>query len=96
MILKDGRKTADKTAHHKKAAKAISLTDRAYSILRHEIITCVLRPGTEMSEQDLAARLQMSKTPVPRGAGPADPGRAGRVLSPARLPRRSSNREGRE
>ena len=45
-------------------SKALSLTDRAYMRLREEIITCALRPGTDIGEQELAARLSMSKTPV--------------------------------
>lgn len=45
-------------------AKAPSLTDQAYARLREEIITCALRPGTDIGEQELAARLSMSKTPV--------------------------------
>lgn len=44
--------------------KARSLTDQAYDRLREEIITCALRPGTEIGEQELATRLEMSKTPV--------------------------------
>lgn len=43
---------------------ARSLADQAYDRLREEIITCILRPGTEIGEQELATRLQMSKTPV--------------------------------
>lgn len=44
--------------------KPKSLTDRAYTQLRAEIITCTLRPGAEVGEQECAARLKMSKTPV--------------------------------
>lgn len=44
--------------------KALSLTDQAYAQLREEIITCALRPGADIGEQELAARLSMSKTPV--------------------------------
>ncbi|MDO6732618.1 GntR family transcriptional regulator [Marinovum sp. 2_MG-2023] len=44
--------------------KALSLTDQAYAILRNEIITCTLRPGTDIGEQELAVRMSMSKTPV--------------------------------
>ncbi|HWL56835.1 MAG TPA: GntR family transcriptional regulator [Paracoccus sp. (in: a-proteobacteria)] len=50
-------------AKSKKSAGA-SLTDRAYRALRTEIVTCVLPPGAEFSELELAPRLQMSKTPV--------------------------------
>jgi len=48
----------------KRNEKPQSLTDQAYSGLREEIITCRLRPGTEVGEQELASRLNMSKTPV--------------------------------
>lgn len=42
----------------------MSLTDRAYALIRQDIIRCVLPPGAEFTEFDLAARLDMSKTPV--------------------------------
>src|SRR5215217_694949 len=42
----------------------MSLTDRAYTLIRREIISCALPPGREFTEVDLAARLDMSKTPV--------------------------------
>lgn len=41
-----------------------SLTNQAYSILRREILTCQIVPGQELSEQEIAKRLAMSKTPV--------------------------------
>jgi DNA-binding GntR family transcriptional regulator len=41
-----------------------SLTEQAYDLLRREIITCALVPGADVSESELAERLQMSKTPV--------------------------------
>jgi len=43
---------------------AMSLTDRAYTLIRRDIISCALPPGREFTEVDLAARLDMSKTPV--------------------------------
>lgn len=42
----------------------MSLTDRAYALIRQDIIRCVLPPGAEFTEFDLAGRLEMSKTPV--------------------------------
>lgn len=45
-------------------AKPQSLTEQAYELLRREIITCALPPGADVSEAELAERLQMSKTPV--------------------------------
>jgi DNA-binding GntR family transcriptional regulator len=44
--------------------KPQSLTEQAYELLRREIITCSLAPGADVSEAELAERLQMSKTPV--------------------------------
>jgi DNA-binding GntR family transcriptional regulator len=41
-----------------------SLTARVYDRLRAEILTCALEPGQEISEQELAARFDVSKTPV--------------------------------
>jgi DNA-binding GntR family transcriptional regulator len=49
--------------------RELSLTDRAYAILRMEIITCQMRPGSEVSELELAERLGMSKTPVREALG---------------------------
>lgn len=46
------------------APKGKSLTEQAYDLLRQEIITCALLPGTDINEQDLSGRLNMSKTPV--------------------------------
>jgi DNA-binding GntR family transcriptional regulator len=57
--MSTGQKAATKRNEKQK-----SLTDQAYSGLRKEIITCGLRPGTEVGEQELASRLNMSKTPV--------------------------------
>lgn len=42
----------------------MSLTDRAYALIRQDIIRCVLPPGAEFTEFDLSERLAMSKTPV--------------------------------
>lgn len=46
-----------------------SLTEQAYAILRERIITGDLAPGAEVSEPELAERLQMSKTPVREALG---------------------------
>jgi DNA-binding GntR family transcriptional regulator len=43
---------------------ALSLTERAYLLIRRDILTCTLEPGGEVAEGELAERLQMSKTPV--------------------------------
>jgi DNA-binding GntR family transcriptional regulator len=41
-----------------------SLTEQVYQLLRAEILSCVLEPGQDISEAELAARFQVSKTPV--------------------------------
>lgn len=48
----------------KKRTKATSLTEKVYGLLRTEILTCALEPGRELSEAELAARFEVSKTPV--------------------------------
>ena len=40
------------------------LTDRAYERIRHEIITCAIAPGTEISEPQLCAPFDLGKAPV--------------------------------
>ena len=40
------------------------LTDRAYERIRHDIITCALAPGTEISEPQLCAQFRLGKAPV--------------------------------
>jgi len=47
------------------AAPAIPLlTDRAYERIKHDIITCAISPGTEVSEPQLCAQYQLGKAPV--------------------------------
>src|SRR5918999_630461 len=41
-----------------------SLARRAYESLKQDILTCLLRPGTQIFEGELAARYGTSKTPV--------------------------------
>jgi DNA-binding GntR family transcriptional regulator len=48
----------------RRAKDVSSLTERAYKQLRRDILSCVLQPGSEISEADIADRLSMSKTPV--------------------------------
>lgn len=57
------------SAAHRAAARPASLTEQAYLTLRRQVITCELPPGAEVGEQDLAARLKMSKTPVREALG---------------------------
>lgn len=42
----------------------LSLTEQAYAVLRERVMTGEMRPGTELSEPELAAEFAMSKTPV--------------------------------
>ena len=52
-----------------RAKNVASLTDQAYTTLRRDILSCVLQPGSEVSEADIADRLLMSKTPVREALG---------------------------
>ena len=40
------------------------LRERVYEQLRHDILSCNLMPGTEIREAELAARFEVSKSPV--------------------------------
>jgi len=40
------------------------LTDRAYERIRHDIITCAIAPGAEISEPQLCAHYRLGKAPV--------------------------------
>ena len=40
------------------------LTDRAYERIKHDVITCVLAPGTEVSEPQLCLQYRLGKAPV--------------------------------
>lgn len=42
----------------------LSLRQKVYALLKQEIITCVLPPGAQIVEGDLAERFQISKTPI--------------------------------
>ena len=46
-----------------------SATDRAYRVLRDEILRCSLKPGSRIVEGELAERLGMSKTPIKKALG---------------------------
>ncbi|SMF12272.1 GntR family transcriptional regulator [Xaviernesmea oryzae] len=56
----DGKRMATR----RKSKKTESLTERVYQMLRTEILTCILEPGQEISEAELAERFEVSKTPV--------------------------------
>src|SRR5215475_2658555 len=40
------------------------LTDRAYERIRHDVISCTIAPGTEISEMQLCAQYKLGKAPV--------------------------------
>jgi DNA-binding GntR family transcriptional regulator len=40
------------------------LADRAYERIKHDIITCAIAPGTEISEPQLCAQYRLGKAPV--------------------------------
>jgi DNA-binding GntR family transcriptional regulator len=40
------------------------LTDRAYERIKHDIISCLIVPGTEISEAQLCAQYKLGKAPV--------------------------------
>ncbi len=40
------------------------LTDRAYELIQHDIITCVIAPGAEISEPQLCTQYGLGKAPV--------------------------------
>jgi DNA-binding GntR family transcriptional regulator len=45
--------------------KAIPLlTDRAYERIRHEVICCIIAPGTEISETQICSQYKLGKAPV--------------------------------
>jgi DNA-binding GntR family transcriptional regulator len=41
-----------------------SLKDHAYEAIKHRIITCVFKPGQELSEKAVARLLKIGRTPV--------------------------------
>lgn len=43
---------------------AVSLADKAYEVIKADIITCVLRPGQQIAQPRLAERYGMGLTPV--------------------------------
>jgi DNA-binding GntR family transcriptional regulator len=57
-------KTPTKRRPRSAAAEDGTLTDRAYRELEEMIVTLQLSPGTVLSEQALAARLKIGRTPI--------------------------------
>ena len=64
MPLEDRDRPALRAERVSDAAPKLSMTDTAYQRIRDDIVRCVLPPGLEFTEIDIANRLAMSKTPV--------------------------------
>ncbi|MGK9053603.1 GntR family transcriptional regulator [Neorhizobium sp. CSC1952] len=62
--IKRARSDAKADAAGRRKKKSGSLTEKVYTMLRTEILTCILEPGKEVSEAELAERFDVSKTPV--------------------------------
>jgi len=54
---------------HESSDQAQSATGRVYGVLKEEILTCELGPGTPIYEGEIAERLHVSKTPVREALG---------------------------
>jgi len=70
----------------------MSLNDRAYGLLKNEILLCRLEPGTEISEGMLAQRYALGKAPIRHALGRlrqekfvATRGRLGNLVAPIAL-----------
>lgn len=49
--------------------RRLSLRDQAYEAIKHDIITCALRPGEYVNESLLCERLKFGRTPVHQAIG---------------------------
>ena len=58
------RRTADAAGADREADDSETLTDRAYRLVEELIVTLALPPETILSEQSLAARLRIGRTPI--------------------------------
>lgn len=52
-----------------RARRFASLAEQAYDAIKHEIITCTLRPGDYINESQLCERLRIGRTPVHQAIG---------------------------
>ena len=48
------------------------LTDRVYERIRHDVISCSIAPGAEISETQLCSQYKLGKAPVRMAAGKVD------------------------
>ena len=62
--LKARRQTADAASADREADDSETLTDRAYRLVEELIVTLALPPETILSEQSLAPRLGIGRTPI--------------------------------
>ena len=51
-------------SHSSASAPIPLLTDRAYERIKHDVITCLLAPGAEISEPQLCLHYRLGKAPV--------------------------------
>ena len=51
-------------SHSSASAPIPLLTDRAYERIKHDIMTCAITPGTEVSEPQLCTHYRLGKAPV--------------------------------
>ena len=58
------RRTANSAGADREADDSETLTDRAYRLVEELIVTLALPPETILSEQSLAARLRIGRTPI--------------------------------
>jgi GntR family transcriptional regulator, rspAB operon transcriptional repressor len=65
----EDRGTASASRRNGKKTVARSLAQRAYETIKHEIITCALRPGEYINEAQLSTRLGIGRTPVHQAIG---------------------------
>jgi DNA-binding GntR family transcriptional regulator len=56
------RKSPRRRPHRKRAAS--SLAARAYELVKNDILTCVLEPGQQIAQPQLASRYQVGITPM--------------------------------
>jgi GntR family transcriptional regulator, rspAB operon transcriptional repressor len=68
MAMVQAKKSRSRSSTSSKSRGNISLSERVYQALKKDIVRGVFRPGEALTEQDLAARYQGSRTPVREAA----------------------------
>lgn len=64
-----GRASRRSAERNGKGKRSISLAEQAYEAIKHEIITCALKPGEYINESQLCERLRIGRTPVHQAIG---------------------------